>query len=158
MFEKRPHIADLARKIVAALTGVNDEISDSTLEQIIGMPIDPGAYVLKVALRDLERADPPILFRRIRRFGWKRMQDRDIVANSEGDLKKIARGARRGRRRLNKARFDVLTNGEQLHAARNNTRFAAIEDSAATIRVSKFESTIPDLKTVLEKIKSTGGE
>lgn len=154
LFVKRPEVADLTRKIIAVLVGVNDEISDEALTQTIGFTIGPRTHALRIAFRDLERSDPPILFRRVRCFGWKRMRDQDIVARSEVDLKKIARGARRGRKRLNKVRHETLSNGEQLHAARNNTRFAAIEDSAATVKISRFESTIPDLKTVLEKIKS----
>jgi len=152
LFVKRPETADLTRKIIAVLIGTNDEMSDEALSQMVGVPVRSDTYALRAALRDLERADPPVLFRRVRKFGWKRMRDTDIVVGSEGDLKKIARGARRGRKRLGKVVFDRLSNGEQLHAARNNTRFAAIEDAATTVK-PRHTSTIPDLSSVLQKIK-----
>jgi hypothetical protein len=152
LFIKRPEVAELTRKIVAVLIGVNDEMSDATISQIIGETVGPSSYALRAAFRDLQRADPPIHFRRIRRVGWKRMHDTDLVAHSEVDLKKIARGARRGRKRLGDVRFAELSNRDQLHAARNNTRFAAIEDAAASVK-SRLPSTIPDLSDVIAKIK-----
>ncbi len=155
-FTKRPEIADLTRKIVAALIGTNDEISDAALAQRIGESIAPNSYAVQAAFRDLQRADPPVHFRRIRRVGWKRMHDPDLVAHSETDLKKIARGARRGRRRLGDVRFAALNNNDQLHAARNNTRFAAIEDAATTVK-SRSPSKIPDLSDVIARIKKDQG-
>jgi hypothetical protein len=151
LFIKRPENADMSRKIVAALQGVNDEITDAAMKAVAG---DVTSSSLRAAFRELARADPPVLFRRIRNHGWKRMHDPDIVAHSEVDLKKIARGARRGRKRLGAVRFDALSSNDQLQAARNNTRFAAIEDASvnATVR-RKPASSIPDLETVLKKIK-----
>lgn len=147
-FIKRPEIAEQARKLVAMLTGVNDEISDASL----GEP--PTSYPLRVAFRDLERANPPVIFRRIRNVGWKRMYDVDLVLHSEADLKRLGRGARRGRKRLGLVQFDHLTRTEQLHAARNNTRFAAIEAAAASVALKPLAAGIPDLTAVLEKIKA----
>jgi hypothetical protein len=151
-FIQRSDIADLSRRIVAALVGTNDEVSDTALSQVVGETIAPNSYALKAAFRDLQRADPPIHFRRIRRVGWKRMHDPDLVVHSEADLKKIARGARRGRKRLGDVRFSALNNQDQLHAARNNTRFAAIEDAATTVK-SRMPSRLPDLSDVIARIK-----
>lgn len=159
-FIPRPEIADLSRKIIGVLVGVNDEISDASLERMVEAPLRPGSRAIRVALRDLERADPPIHFRRIRSEGWKRMQDRDLVARSEADLKTIARRARRGRKRLGRVRFEILSSSDQLQAARNNTRLAAIEDAAAVTakRRRNEPSHIPELSDVLRKIKDATGQ
>jgi hypothetical protein len=153
-FVKRPEVAELTRQIIAVLVGVNDEIADESLCKVVGEKIGPNTYALRAALRDLQRTDPPIHFRRIRRVGWKRMADPDIVAYSEVDLKRIARGARRGRKRLNDIRFAELSNGDQLHASRNQTRFAAIEDAAFSAKPKTLPSNIPDLSVVIARIKA----
>ena len=80
------------------------------------------------------------------------MNDPDLVTHSETDLKKIYRAGRRGHKKLGHAQFDNLSNGQQLQAARNSARFAAIENAASVTPVRPISS-IPDLKTVLEKIK-----
>jgi hypothetical protein len=70
---------------------------------------------------------------------------------------RIARGARRGRRRLNYVRFGSLNKDEQLHCARNNTRLALIEDAAANTRPRPIKSSsIPDLTDVIADIKRNG--
>lgn len=153
-FVKRPEVAELTRKIVATLVGVNDELADTALSQVVGTRVGPNTYALRAALRDLARADPPVHFRRIKNMGWKRMHDPDLVAHSEVDLKKITRGARRGRKRLSSVRFDALSKNDQLQAARNNTRFSAIEDTASNATVRRPPSPIPDLNDLLKRIKA----
>jgi hypothetical protein len=158
MFIKRPEIAEMARRLAVLLVGVNDEITDQRISQTLGHTVDPGSHVMRSALRELERGDPPVHFRRLRSYGWKRMHDQDLVAHSDADLKKIARGARRGRKRLGHiVQFDALSTGDQLRASTNNTRLAAIEDAAATVKVRAVPSSVPDLTSLLEKIKGAQG-
>jgi hypothetical protein len=153
-FEARPEVAELSRRIIATLTGVNDEISDDTLEQIIGVPIGPGNHAMQVALRHMERADRPLLFRRKRGIGWKRETDSDIVEGSEGALKKLSRGARRGSRRLGKvANFVGLSNELQLQAATNQTRLFAIAEVASVRKPRKIVSSVPDPQSLTAAIK-----
>jgi hypothetical protein len=155
-FVARPENAELTRKLVAVLVGVNDEINDGTLSKMVEQPLTPRTYPLKAAFRDLERGDPPIHFRRIRNLGWKRLHDPDLVAHSETDLKKITRGARRGRKRLNHVQFENLSAPQQMQCARNNTRFMMIEQTANVVQPAKGLSTIPDLNDLIRKVKEQG--
>ena len=53
IFIARPEHAETARKIIAALVGVNDEISDEALSMVVGQQIAPTDTPMKSALRSL---------------------------------------------------------------------------------------------------------
>jgi hypothetical protein len=155
-FEASPETAEMSRRIVAVLTGVNNEISDKALGQIIGVEIAPDNCALQAALRQMERAEPPVCFRRRRGIGWKREADADLVQGSEEALKKLSRGARRGSVRLGKVvNHEALSNGMQLQWATNQTRLCSIEDAASARKPRRSAKSVSDLKTALETIIKT---
>jgi hypothetical protein len=153
-FELSPETAEMSRRIIGVLAGVNNEISDETLNQIIGMEIWPNNYALQAALRQMERAVPPVCFRRRRGKGWKRETDTDLVEGSEGALKKLARGARRGSKRLSKVVAPLaLSNETQLQYTTNLTRLYAMEDAASSRKPRRPKESLPELQCVLDAIK-----
>lgn len=150
--------AETERLLVAALKGVNDEISDEALSTAIGLDIRAHQYGLRCAFRTLEKASPPVEFTRIRKIGYRRLRSEDYGPRSERDLKKIKRGARRGLKRVNRVpEFGKLTVNEQIRLATNSTVLAAIEQQAAKATVRQEQSNVPDLNALLKKIKENAG-
>jgi hypothetical protein len=152
-FEVNPERAEMSSRIVGVLTGVNDDISDKSLAQIIGQEVKRDNYALQMALRHMERADPPVCFRRIRGHGWKRQNDIDLVHGSVGALKTLSRSARRGSTRLGKVvDYGALPSGMQLQWATNQTKLFAIEDAASVRKPRRSAKAISDLQSILRNI------
>lgn len=149
--------AETERLLVAALKGVNDEISDEALSTAIGLDIRAHQYGLRCAFHTLERASPPVEFIRIRKIGYRRLRNEDYGPRSERDLKKIKRGARRGSKRLSRVDFGKLSTEGQIQVSINSTVLSAIERQATKTTVRQEQSNVPDLNALLKKIKENAG-
>jgi hypothetical protein len=148
--------AAMQRQIVSSTCSLK---VPNSISAAIGVSIRPGNSSLQPAFRHMQNASPPVCFRRKRAVGWKRESDIDLVEGSEGALKKIARGARRGSRRRGKVgHFEAMPNNKQLQAATNQTRLHAIQDQASVRSTRHAPTKIPHVQELLDQIKQAGTE
>lgn len=92
--------------------GIGDIITDRQLEDAIGKSLRDAPGPLQTAFKRLMR-DENMVFGRIRKVGYQRLADSQIVASGASDAERIRRQANRSVERQMKVDFDRLTTADK---------------------------------------------
>jgi hypothetical protein len=125
-------------KQVLAKAKVGDTITDADLGAAIDKTVDGSTGNVRTAIKRLQR-DEGMVFGRVTKVGWKRLNDQEIVATGVRDVDQIRRKASRSVERQMKADFDNLNNKEKAQFTAQVSVMASVSMMTRPASLAKVE-------------------
>lgn len=127
---------------------IGDLINDEALSSTIAKPISTANGALRTAFKRLLR-DHDMVFGRIRKEGWKRLNDSEIVASGVSDVERIRRHSNRSVERQMKADFSKLSTADKSRFTAQVSILGSVAMMTKPSSVSKVAALAPSDKAEL---------
>jgi len=139
-------------RLIAAKVG--DEIQYTELSGLVGIDVQYRSRHILVSAIHKALYDRRMVFASIRNVGVTRLKDDDIIASSEGDLRRIRRVSRRSIRKLAAVEFDKLSNESKIKQNAFMSMMGALTSFASQPNIKRIEAHVTTAHQALPLAKT----
>ena len=133
--------AKIIRSVLAEAS-VGDLVSYETLSKAIGRDVrEHASGAMQTALRSILKEDGKV-FGNVRREGYKRLADNEIVDTSESSRKRILKESKKAIRRLSCVSFDGLDDDKKRQHTAAAAQFGALAHFGGKTAGKKIEAAV----------------
>lgn len=144
--EKRtiPEISVDARLMLERIRkmGTGEVVSDAEFGELIGRDLMNGGYGPFMTARNRALRDYGIVLGRVRKTGYRRLSDAEIVSTGQATVDRVRRSARRAFVRMTCAEYDKLSDESKVQHNTYASVFAALVSVTKASAVKRIEKQV----------------